>query len=168
MYVFYLYFLWLLPYSIFRRRVVCPLALVGQWADEIEKMTNLRVLKHQGTSRTTGKMASSFILYYSSLISYQDPAVLQKYHVVVTTYDTVKSEYVSHSPSAKDESKKSKVSKAKAADLDDDDDSESDSFEKAKKSRSKAGSKKCALFVVKWWRLVLGTFFKHILKARVL
>jgi hypothetical protein len=36
-------------------RVVCPLALVGQWASEVEKMTRLRVLKHQGTSRTTGE-----------------------------------------------------------------------------------------------------------------
>ncbi|KAF8804390.1 hypothetical protein BYT27DRAFT_7143491 [Phlegmacium glaucopus] len=116
--------------------VVCPLALVGQWADEVEKMTNLRVLKHQGTSRTT------------------DPAVLQKYHIVVTTYDTVKSEYVSYSSSAKDESKKSKASSKAAADSNNDD-SESDSVGKAKKSRAKPGAKRCALFGVKWWRIAL-------------
>lgn len=38
-----------------KSRVVCPLALVGQWADEISKMTkDIRVLKHQGPSRTIG------------------------------------------------------------------------------------------------------------------
>jgi hypothetical protein len=79
---------------------------------------------------------------------------LEKYHVVVTTYDTVKSEYLSYNPPAKDESKKSKASsKGKAAESDSD--SESDSFAKAKKSKSK-GAKKCALFCVKWWRNVLG------------
>lgn len=34
------------------RRVVCPLALVGQWSDEIKKMAEgLTVVKHQGPSR---------------------------------------------------------------------------------------------------------------------
>lgn len=98
------------------------------------------------------------------MFSYLDPAVLQKYHVVVSTYDTVKSEYVAYSSSAKDESKKSKASsKAKVVDSDnnDDDDSESDSFKKAKKAKpkAKAGAKKCALFEVKWFRGVLGAFF---------
>ncbi|KAF8960935.1 SNF2 family N-terminal domain-containing protein [Flammula alnicola] len=119
--------------------VVCPLALVGQWADEITKMTNLRVLKHQGTTRTT------------------DPAVLQKYHVVVTTYDTVKSEYMAHSPSAKDESKSSsKASSKKTTPVDSESDSEEDFGRTiAKKGKAKAGSKKSAIYGVKWWRIVL-------------
>ncbi|KAF8153019.1 SNF2 family N-terminal domain-containing protein [Crassisporium funariophilum] len=120
--------------------VICPLALVGQWADEIQKMTNLRVLKHQGTSRTT------------------DPLVLQKYHVVVTTYDTVKSEYMSYSPAVKDESKvKAATSSKQTSPNDSDDDSEEDGWGRTKKpaAKAKAGAKKSALYHVKWWRIVL-------------
>lgn len=87
-----------------------------------------------------------------------ETSVLAKYHVVVTTYDTVKSEYVSHSPSAKDESKKSKAS-SKAKAVDSDDDSESEGSSRLKKSKTKAGAKRCALFGIKWWRVVLGAFF---------
>jgi SNF2 family DNA or RNA helicase len=84
------------------------------------------------------------------VILYIDHKVLEKYHVVVTTYDTVKSEYDSYNPSAKNESKKSKASSKAKKDDSDFDDSESD-----KPKRSK-GAKKCALFNVKWWRSVLG------------
>lgn len=81
---------------------------------------------------------------------------MRKYHVIVTTYDTVKSEYMAYSPSAKDASKAS--SKKKASKDDDDDDSESDSFgKKAVKKKGKA-AKKCALYDTKWWRVVLGIF----------
>ena len=38
--------------------VVCPLSVVDQWKAEVEKMTKLRVVKHQGTSRTTGEFPS--------------------------------------------------------------------------------------------------------------
>ena len=118
-------------------------------------MTSLRVLKHQGTSRTAGNNSILVFVLNINLLFFIDHAVLEKYHVVVTTYDTVKSEYVSYNPSAKDESKKSKASsKGKNADSDGDD-SESDSFTKTKKSKSR-GAKKCALFNVKWWRSVLG------------
>ncbi|KAJ3820759.1 SNF2 family N-terminal domain-containing protein [Lentinula raphanica] len=55
--------------------VVCPLALVQQWADEIAKITvGLTVLTHHGTSRAT------------------DPGLLKHAHIVITTYDTLKSE----------------------------------------------------------------------------
>lgn len=118
-------------------RVVCPLALVGQWADEIKKMTGLRVVKHQGPNRTT------------------DPQELQRYHVVVTTYDTVKSEYDMFSPPAKDESKPSKSSK-KAAKVSDSDSEAEDFGRPARKVKGKAGTKKCALYGVQWWRVVLG------------
>jgi len=81
---------------------------------------------------------------------------MRKYHVIVTTYDTVKSEYMAYNPSAKDASKAS--SKKKASKDDDDDDSESDSFgKKAVKKKGKA-AKKCALYDIKWWRVVLGIF----------
>ncbi|KDR77106.1 hypothetical protein GALMADRAFT_66302 [Galerina marginata CBS 339.88] len=118
--------------------VVCPLALVGQWADEIQKMTNLTVLKHQGPNRTA------------------DPAVLQKYFVVVTTYDTVKSEYMAFNPPAKDESKASSKASSKKP-TSSDEDSEEEDFGKTvkKKAAGKAGKKKCAIFGVKWWRAVL-------------
>ncbi|KAH9474606.1 putative ATP-dependent helicase [Psilocybe cubensis] len=123
--------------------VVCPLALVGQWADEIERMTSFKVLKHQGTTRTT------------------DPNVFNKYHVVVTTYDTVKSEYMSYNPPAKDESKSSSKSASKKSTPDNsEDDSDEDSFgrtikKKVPAGKSKAPVKKCALFATKWWRIIL-------------
>ncbi|TFK29502.1 hypothetical protein FA15DRAFT_610100 [Coprinopsis marcescibilis] len=122
--------------------VVCPLALVGQWASEIEKMTFLKVLKHQGTGRTA------------------DPSVLKKYNVVVTTYDTVKSEYGVYAPglpaNAPATAKKGK-SKSVSDDSDSDSDSDSIAAIKAKKSsasKSKA-KKKCAIYGVKWLRVVL-------------
>lgn len=89
------------------------------------------------------------------MLFYIESSVLAKYHVVVTTYDTVKSEYASYSPPAKDESRKVK-SKAKVAGSD----SESESLEKTRKSKAKAGAKRCALFAHKWWRIVLGALFK--------
>ena len=122
-------------------------------------MTNLRALKHQGTTRTAGKYnIFVFVLYinFVNLLFYIDHRVLEKYHVVVTTYDTVKSEYDSYNPSAKDESKKSKATSKKKNDESDFDDSESDSSKKTKRSK---GAKKCALFNVKWWRSVLGAIF---------
>ncbi|KAF8872465.1 SNF2 family N-terminal domain-containing protein [Infundibulicybe gibba] len=120
--------------------VVCPLALVGQWADEIQKMAvGLTVIKHHGTSRTG------------------DPAALRRAHVVVTTYDVVKSEYASYSPPAKDESKSKTKKKAKdASDVDSDDSGEH--FGRtlmAKKKTPRASAKKDALFHVQWWRIVL-------------
>ncbi|KAG6919121.1 hypothetical protein DXG01_008928 [Tephrocybe rancida] len=123
--------------------VICPLALVGQWADEIEKMAeDVSVHKHHGTSRTS------------------DPNALRKYRVVVTTYDVVKSEYEAHqSNSAKDESQTKLPSKTKKPTVDSSDEDSADSEKfgrtlgaKAKKTKS---PKKSALFGVKWWRVVL-------------
>ncbi|KXN88440.1 hypothetical protein AN958_07346 [Leucoagaricus sp. SymC.cos] len=115
--------------------VVCPLALVGQWADEVKKMTKLSVIAHQGTSRTT------------------DPMVLQRHKVVVTTYDTVKSEYATYAPPAKDESKK-----AKSKQSSDESDSDPDEAEHFGRNIKKSGTNKKtkdALFHVKWFRIVL-------------
>ena len=111
------------------------------------------------------------------MLFYIDHRVLEKYHVVITTYDTVKSEYDSYNPSAKDECKKSKATSKKKINDSDFDDYEPDSFttkrskgknndsdfddyepDSFKTKRSK-GAKKCALFNVKWWRSVLGAIF---------
>lgn len=88
-----------------------------------------------------------------------DPAILRNVHVVVTTYDVVKSEYeVYNSLSAKDEAKTT-TKKGKAPSSDDEDSADSAEHfgrtlvSKAKKSTTQ---KKSALFQVKWWRIVLG------------
>ncbi|ESK91914.1 dna repair protein rad5 [Moniliophthora roreri MCA 2997] len=125
--------------------VVCPLALVGQWADEIKKMANgLNVIKHQGPSRTS------------------NPHELRNAHVVVTTYDTLKSEHASFNPPVK-EAKAPPKSKAKKPAEDDPDDSSSEGehFGRALKKNTKAkgnsgkGKTKDALFRVRWFRVVL-------------
>ncbi|KAA1474425.1 hypothetical protein DENSPDRAFT_882790 [Dentipellis sp. KUC8613] len=121
--------------------VISPVGLVGQWADEISKMARgLRVIQHHGQSRTT------------------DPSVLERAHVVVTSYNTVSSEYAAYTPDAKDESKPKKSQKKKSVDSDSESDElSSETFGrtlKAKKSAPK-GKQKNALFKVKWWRIVL-------------
>ncbi|KAJ7766803.1 SNF2 family DNA-dependent ATPase [Mycena metata] len=125
--------------------VVCPLALVGQWADEIKKMAvGLTVVKHQGTSRT------------------KSSAILRRAHVVITTYDTVRSEHAAFAPTAKDETKAA-AAKAKASKADSDTDgseSEREHFgrtveAKKGKAAAKAKPKVHPLFEVKWWRIVL-------------
>lgn len=90
--------------------------------------------------------------------TFPDAAALQKYHVVVTTYDTVKSEHASFSPEAKDESS-SKASSKKSSRADSDGDSDESVVLRpaAKKGKGKAAAKKCALFGVKWYRIVLGS-----------
>ncbi|OCH84032.1 hypothetical protein OBBRIDRAFT_799429 [Obba rivulosa] len=115
--------------------VVCPVAVVGQWASEIKKIAlRLNVIEHHGPSRTS------------------DPAVLERAHVVITSYSTVASEYGTFSGSAKDESKSK--SKSKNADNPDDDSDSSKVIGRTIKKRSSA-KKKDALFHVKWWRIVL-------------
>ncbi|EGU11306.1 DNA repair protein rad5 [Rhodotorula toruloides ATCC 204091] len=65
--------------------VVCPVALMGQWKQEIESKTDgrLRVLIHHGPSRT------------------DEGRKLQKYHVVITSYNTLSSEWVDPKPRQK-------------------------------------------------------------------
>src|SRR5271167_3339884 len=55
--------------------LVVPLALVDQWRREIVEKTTLSVYVHHGPKRE------------------KDPAKLTKYDVVITTYDTVSSEW---------------------------------------------------------------------------
>ncbi|THH29503.1 hypothetical protein EUX98_g4700 [Antrodiella citrinella] len=114
--------------------VVCPVAVVSQWASEVKKMTNgLKVVEHHGPSRTT------------------DPSVLANAHVVVTSYSIVSSEHATYEPPIKDESKKSKKKQSTLDDSDDD----SDDSTVGRTLKKKALKKKDALFRVKWWRIVL-------------
>jgi len=55
--------------------LVVPLALADQWRREIVEKTNLRAYVHHGPKRE------------------RDPARLAKWDVVITTYDTVSSEW---------------------------------------------------------------------------
>ena len=80
--------------------------------------------------------------------------MLQNQHIVVTTYDTVKSEYAVFNPAAKDESKSS--SKASSSKNSDDDSDSADFGHTAKRKTAKSSKKKSALYGVKWWRIVLG------------
>ncbi|KAG2034468.1 SNF2 family N-terminal domain-containing protein [Suillus americanus] len=114
--------------------VVCPVALVSQWASEIAKMAvGLRVIEHHGQSRTT------------------DPLKLKAAHVVVTSYSIVASEYATFAPPAKDESKSKSKSKKAASQSD----SDSDSDEVVTKKKLGRAKGKDALFRVKWFRIVL-------------
>lgn len=104
-------------------------------------MTKLTVLKHQGTSRTT------------------DPIALRRHDVVVTTYDTVKSEYAAFAPEAKDESKSKKSKSNKQSQVLDSDDSDSGEAEHFGRTIAKPARKskvKDAIFQVKWFRIILG------------
>ncbi|KAG1773596.1 SNF2 family N-terminal domain-containing protein [Suillus placidus] len=114
--------------------VICPVALVSQWASEIAKMAvGLRVIEHHGQSRTT------------------DPLKLKAAHVVVTSYSIVASEYATFAPPAKDESKSKSKSKKAASQSG----SDSDSDEVVTKKKPGRAKGKDALFRVKWFRIVL-------------
>ena len=81
-----------------------------------------------------------------------DPSTLRSSHIIITTYDIVKSEYEAYQEIAKNESKQLNV---------DSDDENSDNTRASEKPKTKSkgrggGSGKSALFKVKWWRVVLG------------
>lgn len=118
--------------------VVCPVAVVSQWASEIKKMAiGLTVIEHHGQTRTS------------------NPSDLERAHVVITSYSTIASEYGTYSP-ATDESKPKKKSKQSQSQVSDD--SDDDSVGKVLKTttRKASGKKpKDALFRVKWYRIVL-------------
>ncbi|KAI0088296.1 SNF2 family N-terminal domain-containing protein [Irpex rosettiformis] len=121
--------------------VICPVAVVSQWASEIQKMAvGLTVIEHHGQNRTA------------------DPLKLSGGHVVVTSYNTVASEYAAYSQDAKDESK----GKSKKVSSEDAEDSEGSTDEirkylqkNKKKPTSRAHKTKDALFRLKYWRIVL-------------
>ncbi|KIY49841.1 hypothetical protein FISHEDRAFT_40909 [Fistulina hepatica ATCC 64428] len=122
--------------------VVCPLALVEQWAAEVkDKAIDMKVVVHHGPKRTN------------------NPAEFRKAHVIVTTYDVVKSEYEAFLSTAKNEGN-GKVKSSKSSTLlrpagisSSDDDSDNHLNRRLATKSSKAA--KCALFRVKWWRVAL-------------
>ncbi|KAI0692705.1 SNF2 family N-terminal domain-containing protein [Cytidiella melzeri] len=121
--------------------VVCPVAVVTQWREEIAKMAvGLTVIEHHGPQRAT------------------DPLKLARAHVVVTSYNTVASEHAAYMENPKDESK-GKKSKKVESDSEEDSDSMDDIRKHLQKSKQKpsarASKKKDALFRIKYWRIVL-------------
>lgn len=104
------------------------------------------VITHHGTSRTA------------------DPSIFRRAHVVVTTYDVVKSEYEAYEAGIADEivgkgkvaAKKNtkKKSSSRLSDNDGSDDTKVGSSLPAKKGKKVV--RKAALFKTKWWRIVLG------------
>ncbi|KAI5986789.1 P-loop containing nucleoside triphosphate hydrolase protein, partial [Pisolithus albus] len=90
--------------------VVCPVSLIGQWENEVEKFAiELNVVKHHGPSRSN------------------NPLTLQDIHVVITSYATVASEYAAVC--------------------------------------TNSGSRKSALFGVKWWNsYIFWNEFIHVFR----
>jgi SNF2 family DNA or RNA helicase len=65
--------------------LVVPLALADQWRREIEEKTTLKAYVHHGPKRE------------------KDPTRLARWDVVITTYDTVSSEWFNNKPTDEDE-----------------------------------------------------------------
>jgi SNF2 family DNA or RNA helicase len=152
-------------------RVVCPVALVSQWASEIKKYAiGLTVIEHHGPSRTTSMVLHVYISALShSIFSLLGPDVLKKAHVVITSYSIVTSEHATFSPPSKDEGSKAKVKPkpkpkktSSGSDSDcfivDDSDDSADHFGRTIGKKRGKGKKaeRDSLFRIKWWRVVLG------------
>ncbi|KAI5118940.1 hypothetical protein M0805_006286 [Coniferiporia weirii] len=120
--------------------VVCPVALVSQWASEINKMAvGLRVIEHHGPTRTTS------------------PEVLRRAHVVITSYSVLSSEHSAYEQRRMEGAASSHKYKSNGRSSGDDgDSSDEDGYDRTVKR--KAGKSKRvmdALFHLKWWRIVL-------------
>ncbi|RUS26326.1 SNF2 family N-terminal domain-containing protein [Jimgerdemannia flammicorona] len=115
--------------------IVAPLALIRQWENEIISKTlpkSLTIYVHHGPNRT------------------KDAKKLQRYDVVITTYQVVASEWPKTERKKKDESAKAKT-KAKAGD----DNSDSFDSDDANNKPLKAKATKGPLFHTKFYRAVL-------------
>ncbi|KAH8112239.1 P-loop containing nucleoside triphosphate hydrolase protein [Phellopilus nigrolimitatus] len=124
--------------------VVCPVALVSQWAQEISKMAvGLRVIEHHGPTRTA------------------NPDVLKRAHVVITSYSVLSSEYGAFEKRQLEKASAKSKSRSKDSSDDDDDDSLSDetsNFGRTVAKKKASGKPKKimdALFHLKWWRIAL-------------
>lgn len=111
-------------------------------------------MTHHGSNRT----ASEKLFFVQDLMLTLQDASAFKSHVVVTTYDVVKSEYEAYQAAAKNESQ------SRQSSLDSDEDSGSGGHRTLAQAKAKdkpkprgRNSKRAALFNVKWWRVVLGT-----------
>lgn len=165
------------------RSVVCPVALVKQWAQEIKKYAggNLRVEEHHGPSRTSGRLYIFLNRQPPSQSRFlrTDPEVLARAHVVVcydlqikvmlltsylqvTSYNIVASEYASWSGDGEGKWSKTKTKPKETVVSEPDSDSSSNFGKTLKQARTnkapakKKGKQIDALFRVQWWRIVLG------------
>jgi SNF2 family DNA or RNA helicase len=118
---------------------------MDQWEKEIHRITpGLRVVQHHGAART------------------DDPKVLARNDVVITSYTIVANEFETKAPAeAENKAKKKKAAKAKKDDfIASDDELEVDYLKTSKKTAPKKKKMKCALFGVMWWRIILGPCFR--------
>ena len=84
-----------------------------------------------------------------------DPSVLERAHIVVTSYSVATSEFKNH-PMGKDESGSKGKGKGKKKVQEEDSEDDSDSDDMPRRPAPKRGKTMDALFRVKWWRIVLG------------
>ncbi|RUS21034.1 hypothetical protein BC937DRAFT_93800 [Endogone sp. FLAS-F59071] len=143
--------------------VVAPLALIRQWESEILTKTepkSLSVYVHHGPNRTKGEVkvynCSRFLISPSSPT---DPKKLQRFDVVITTYQVVASEWPKQVRKKKDDGKanddNSKGKDKGKSDSDDDDfTSDGDSGDKLPKAKAAKGT----LFQATYYRVVLGGY----------
>ncbi|THH01396.1 hypothetical protein EW145_g6925 [Phellinidium pouzarii] len=132
--------------------VVCPVALVSQWASEISKMAvGLRVIEHHGPTRTTKHIR----LFLSS----KDPETLRRAHIVITSYSVLSSEHSAYEQRQVEKTvSKSKLKANESSEEDEENDSDESQLSSTVKKGKKTGKPKKimdALFHLKWWRIVL-------------
>ncbi|KAK1925490.1 SNF2 family N-terminal domain-containing protein [Papiliotrema laurentii] len=108
--------------------IVAPLAVMEQWASEARTKTTsgrLKVTTHHGPSRT------------------KSAKTLQGYDVVITTFQTLASEHKAFSEAAKEDTES------------EDSDSDTGVRKTLKKKAKKKNTPNCAIFGVKWLRVVI-------------
>lgn len=146
------------------------LNILSQWESEINKFNpSLRVLAHHGPSRTKGELCCGEFQGGTKHLT-TDSDELKRYHVVLTTYDVLSSEYgVYQDPTGESTSKKKKGKDDTPSPIGGD--SDSDGFGGSLKARKEAllkanaGSsrkpkeKGSALYGVDWLRVVVGPHF---------
>lgn len=72
--------------------MIAPTSLATQWEEEIQRLVpSLRVLLHTGPSRTRGRLPLKLLSWYLTRVA--DPEEFKKFHIVITTYGTVQSEF---------------------------------------------------------------------------
>ena len=72
--------------------MIAPMSLATQWEEEIQRLVpSLRVLLHTGSSRNRGQSGLDHCLPCLTWVT--DPERFGQYHVVITTYGTVQSEF---------------------------------------------------------------------------
>ena len=107
--------------------IVAPLVLLWQWEREI-------------TSKVRSATPTYLVCVHHGPKRARNPAVLQRYAFVVTTYDTLRAE---HAQSLKEEHASASASTSAAA-----------------SKAAASASPPCALFAVSWWRVALDEAHK--------